>query len=439
MGTYFGTDGIRGVYGKDMTLSLAYKLGCALSNFCKNKRVLIGRDTRPSGQVLTFSITEGLTSCGINVLDIGIAPTPVISFLTDKLNCDFGIVISASHNSAEYNGIKIFNRNGYKITEKEELEIEDLFKHSNPVNYDKVGTYKFKPNLIKIYEKKLLKEFQRQNIKIVVDCANGATYKIAKKIFQTLCSNVVFCNRKNNGTKINEHCGALFPEVIATEVLKNQADIGFSFDGDGDRIIVCDKDGKILDGDDILCVISKKMGGDEKYIVGTSMTNKGFENYLAKNNITLLRADVGDKYVAEIMREKDILLGGEPSGHIIIKNFAKTGDAILVACCLLSLLSNTNDISSILDYTKYPQVNINVPVQEKFRILNSEKLTKEMLQIQNKYQNEGRVLVRASGTENKIRIMCEHISKQEAEKDAKLLKEIVETLDETYNNDKSFL
>lgn len=435
MGIYFGTDGIRGIYGKDMTPLLAYKLGCTLSNFCENKKVLIGRDTRLSGQVLSLSVCNGLAACGIDVVDVGIAPTPVISFLTPLLKCDFGIVVSASHNPPEYNGIKIFDKFGYKITEKKELEIEDNFMCSNFANFDSVGTYKFQPSYLKLYTKKVLKNFETfDGLKIVVDCANGATYKIAKELLSKLCKNAIFLSCKDDGNRINENCGALHPENISKNVLKYNADIGFAFDGDGDRIIACDKLGNILDGDDILCLLSKQLGKNEKYIVGTTMTNKGLENHLSKNHITLLRADVGDKYVAELMRDKNILLGGEPSGHIIIKSYSKTGDGIMVACLLSSIIAK-NNISSLLKYKKYPQTNINVPVQDKFRVLNSDILSKEILSIQKEIKNNGRMLVRASGTENKIRIMCEHISKEKSTKYARRLQNIIEKINSLHGDD----
>lgn len=430
MGKYFGTDGIRGIYGKDITPSLAYKLGCSLSKLCKHKKVLIGRDTRPSGQVLSHSISCGLISHGINVIDVGITPTPVISYLVKILECDYGIVVSASHNPPEYNGIKIFDRFGYKITEKEEEEIESIFSYFKPASFDKVGWYKFNANYLKFYKNKLLKITNKlEGLKIVIDCGNGATFALAKDIFRKICKDVVFINDQNKGLEINENCGALHPETVKNYVLKNNADIGFCFDGDGDRILFCDKNGELFDGDDILAILSCSLPQKNKFVVGTSMTNKGLENFFSQRNITLLRADVGDKYVAEIMKQKNILLGGEPSGHIIVKDYSKTGDAIMVAVLLCSIFAKNKTFDNVLNYKKFPQININIPVQDKFRVLNCEPLKQQILNIQNSFGSDGRVMVRASGTENKIRIMCEHKEENLANFNAKKLAEIIKSLE----------
>jgi len=425
MANYFGTDGIRGIYGKTITPSFAFKFGCALAQFCKNKKVLIGRDTRPSGQLLALSVANGLCMCGINVVDIGIAPTPVISLLTENLGCDYGIVISASHNPPEHNGIKVFDRDGYKITEKEENNIESALSLFTPAQHDRIGKYEYKPSLTRLYQHKLLSLIdKKQALKIVIDCANGATYKLAKAIFKKACNDPIFINSTNCGTKINENCGALHPEVLAEHVKSNNADFGFCFDGDGDRMLACNKDGEILDGDDILCMLSQNMSICKNSIVGTVMTNKGFENFLNKHHISLLRADVGDKYVSQMMREKKVSLGGEPSGHIIIDGYSKTGDGLLVAALLLQRL----DSAKSLCYKKFPQININIEVDDKYRLLNSDALAKEILTIQSEFKNKGRVLVRASGTEQKIRVMCEHISHNKAVSAANRLEKIINTL-----------
>ena len=431
MGNYFGTDGIRGIYGDKITTELAFKLGCALSKQCKNKKILIGRDTRPSGQALSLLICGGLISSGVDVIDVGIVPTPVISFLTNLEKCDYGIMITASHNEPQYNGIKIFDRFGYKISENEENEIEKLLEYCKQADYDKVGTYKFQPSLVKLYENKVLNTIKKSNeLKIVVDCANGATYKVAKHIFSKICKDVKFINFKNNGLEINENCGALHPETLAKEVIKNKADFGFSFDGDGDRIIACDKLGNIFDGDDILYLLSKQLDEKEKYVVGTILTNKGLENHFFKKNVNLLRADVGDKYVAKIMKDRNINLGGEPCGHIIVKDFSKTGDGILVASLLYSVLSETNGILN-LEYKKYPQININVPVGDKAKIMILASLLDEISSIKNKFKEQGRIVVRASGTENKIRVMCEHEIKEVARENAEKLQVLIESLDKS--------
>ena len=409
MGMYFGTDGIRGEYGSFITPSLAFKCGCSLASLCHNQKVLIARDTRTTGDILTLSVANGLMSCGIDVVDIGITPTPVVSFLTEKLGCDFGIVISASHNPPSHNGIKIFDGLGYKITEEEENKIENFFSFSQYVQFDKVGHYQFKPTLINLYKKKVLLNCTIKNkLKIVIDCANGATFSLAKKIFPVFCREVVFIADNNDGANINQNCGALHPENLAKHIAIHNANLGFSFDGDGDRIIMCDKNGRTFDGDDILCLLSSTLSKEEKYVVGTTMTNKGLEEYLTSKNITLLRSDVGDKYVSEVMKNRNISLGGEPSGHIIMKKFSKTGDAIGTACAVLQILSIENfSTNEIVTFKKYPQINKNIEVKDKFRILNSDLFKQKIADFQEKLKGEGRILVRASGTESKIRIMCE--------------------------------
>ena len=277
-----------------------------------------------------------------------------------------------------------------------------------------------------MYKKKLLTQYKSlEGLKIVLDCANGASYKIAKDLFTKLKANVIVINDKPDGLNINDNCGALYPNKIQEAVIEHNADIGFAFDGDADRIICCNEKGEILDGDDILYLLAsrdKKIKG----IVGTSMTNKGLENALQKKNIELLRADVGDKYVVELMKNKNISLGGEPSGHIILHNISTTGDGVLTALAIAKIMQTEKvTLSSLIDYQKFPQVNINIPVIDKYRILNSDLLSSEILKIQQMFGNNGRVLVRASGTEPKIRIMCEHINSNTAESQAKKLKKLV--------------
>lgn len=423
----FGTDGIRGTYGKEITPSLAFRCGCATSNLCKRKRVLIAKDTRTSGDVLSLSLTNGLLSSGVDVLDIGIAPTPVVSFLVDKLNCDYGIMITASHNPKEDNGIKFFSSDGYKISEKEENEIEKFFAFNNFSTYDKLGKYKYCPSKVNLYKNYLLQINKfKLDLKIVVDCSYGATYALAKKIFPAICEKVHFVCCKNNGMKINEKCGALHPENLKHQIKKFDADLGFAFDGDGDRIVCCDKYGNILDGDDILSILSLSLHKNEKFIVGTIMSNKGFEEYLSSLGLTLLRSDVGDKFVAQIMKEKNLSLGGEPSGHIIIKNLAKTGDGILTACTILKTLFDKNEkISKLIKYKKYHQVFKNIKVNNKYRILNDQILNEKFIKIKESLNGVGRIVLRASGTEEVLRIMCEHKDKKIAEKTISEIESIV--------------
>lgn len=426
MATYFGTDGIRGVYGEDLSSLLVHKCGNALSRLCSKGKVIIGRDTRTSGDLLSLSFSSGLTAGGVDVIDVGVAPTPAIAYLTKQLGCDYGVVISASHNPAKYNGVKIYDRNGYKINEEEEKSIERQLFSPFMVSYDKVGKYEFSPALLNEYKKSLLScctDFEK--LKIVVDCANGATYKIAKSIFSSLKGKTIFLNAQGDGKSINNNCGALYPDTMIKSVLLNHADMGFAFDGDGDRIVACDEKGFLLDGDDILFILATHMPSC-KGVVGTSMTNKGLENALAKKKISLARADVGDKYVVELMKNKNYPLGGEPSGHIVNHTLSTTGDGILTALTLAKIAKESGKtLSKLVQYKKFPQVNKNISVIDKFRILNSEKLSSEILSISQSFGSDGRVLVRASGTENKVRIMCEHKQKNTALSSANRLESLV--------------
>ena len=426
MGIYFGTDGLRGVYGEEVTPSIAFKCGNSLSRFCELKKIVIGKDPRVTGDILALSITNGLMQNGVDVIDVGLVSTPAIAYLSRTLGCDFGVMISASHNPPEYNGIKIFDKDGYKISEELENQIERKFMFPVSVPYYKTGRYTYKPELAQNYIDNISASIgDLGGLKVVLDCGNGACSHIAKKVFKKHNAKVYSINDKTDGLSINADCGALHPSVLAEEVRQKGADIGISFDGDADRIIACDENGHIIDGDDILYLLAGHFKNCNA-VVGTSMTNKGLENALNRKKINLFRADVGDKYVIEVMKNKNILLGGEPSGHIILKNYSTTGDGLLVGLILSSLIKKASKpLSKLINYKKFPQININVVVIDKYRILNSEKLSSEILALQQLFGTNGRVLVRASGTENKIRIMCEHKSKTIALRSAQSLEEIV--------------
>lgn len=426
MATYFGTDGIRGVYGEDLSSLLVHKCGNSLSRLCKKGKVLIGRDTRLTGGLLSLSFSSGLIAGGVDVVDIGIAPTPAIAYLTKTLGFDYGVVISASHNPAIYNGVKIYDQNGYKINENEEKEIERKLFSPSTLPFEKVGKYEFNPSLIKFYRQSLLSCCQSlEGLKIVIDCANGATYKVAKSIFSSLGGETTYLSAKDDGKNINNNCGAIYPDNLIKTLLLKGADMGFAFDGDGDRIVACDENGNILDGDDILFILATSQKNC-KGVVGTGMTNKGLEKALAKRKIHLARADVGDKYVVELMRNLDYPFGGEPSGHIVNRNLSTTGDGILTALTLAKIVKTSQkSLSKLIKYKKFPQINKNITVVDKFRILNNEKLTNEILSISQEFGSDGRVLVRASGTENKVRIMCEHKQKSTALSCANRLESLV--------------
>lgn len=429
MGMYFGTDGIRGRYYQELSPNLAFKTGNALAKFCSGKKVVIGKDTRLSSDVIAMSVANGLMSGGVDVVFVGVCPTPCVAYLTKEIGCDYGVMISASHNPPIYNGIKIFDRFGFKIDDEFEKLLEQNMTIFKFEDNDFVGHFFYKTRLVKKYVEHLLQTIPSlEGLTVAMDLANGANYKIAKTAFNALGAKVVSVNDSDNGKLINENCGALYPDRICKLTVESGAQIGITLDGDADRILVCDENGTLYDGDKILYILASHYGYDR--IVGTTMSNKGFENALNEKGITLLRTDVGDKYVIEKMREFDIKLGGEPSGHIILKDFSSTGDGLLCGLKLASIIhENNKKLADLIDFTPYPQVNINVVVTDKFRILNNEGLTELQLKLQKEFGKNGRVIIRASGTEPKIRIMCEHINQNIAQKSAEKIKDFIENID----------
>jgi len=414
MGVFFGTDGIRGIVGEDLSFELALKCGKALSQLKPGCKVIIGRDSRISGQMLSQSISLGLVLGGASVIDVGIATTPSISYLTLCLGFDFGVVISASHNPAEYNGIKVFNSSGQKLTDKEESQIEKLMVHESPLNYNKVGNYLYKPSILKKYINFLCAQVTNiKDINIAVDCANGASRSIARRVFAKLGVKAKFLSMAS-GDKINYKCGATYPQKVANFVKKNGLDYGFCFDGDADRIVMVGSSGEIYSGDNIIyCLANNPKLFNNNVVVGTSLSNLGLELALKEKHISLERADVGDKYVIEKMQELGTNIGGEQSGHIIVSNLLPTGDGLLVALLLCNIMQGTNP-HKYLNFKAFPQVMINVSTQDKLRAMGSEELAKAINYATEELSGMGRVLVRPSGTENKIRIMVEAQSQARA-------------------------
>lgn len=419
MGVFFGTDGLRGKVNEELTFDVAYKVGNALSILKENPKIVIGSDTRISNTYLTLGVASGAMSGGATVIDAGVVPTAGIAYLTKHIRADYGVVISASHNSGEYNGIKIFNAEGYKLGDKEEERIERCFIHNKTNDFPNIGTFKQDLTLIKDYRDFLISagKFSLKGKTVVLDCAYGAAHRVAPEVFRKLGANVIAANAVYNGLKINEGCGALHPENLVRRVFRYKADMGFAFDGDADRLIAVDEKGNIIDGDMIICGLAKyfKVKGvlKKNTVVGTSHTNMAIEDELKQSGIKLLRTDIGDKYVLAEMLKKDLSLGGEQSGHIILKDIATTGDGILTAINIANmLLDKGSDMSSILGVKLYPQINLNVVVEDKFRVMNSEELSKEIIKYNSELEGKGRIMIRASGTEPKIRIMVESKDKE---------------------------
>lgn len=414
MSVFFGTDGLRGVVGEELTYDIAFKCGNSLSQNMQGGRVLIGRDTRVTGSFLVNALACGLLSGGVDVVDAGIIPTAAVAYLTKSLKFDYGISITASHNPMQYNGIKIFSLKGEKLQDKEEEKIERGFIKSKHVSAEKIGLYVQKTNLRKNYIDYLVNTANGSlsGLKVVLDASNGASYSIAPEVFRKLGAKVIKTSCMNNGLKINDKCGSLHPERLAKKVKQYGADMGFAFDGDADRLIAVSEKGKIIDGDMILyalALVFKQRGMlVNNAVVGTSQTNMGIELSLKEKGIKLLRADVGDKYVANLLNKNGLVLGGEQSGHIIIKKFMQTGDGILTAILLAHFCKESGKpLSEFCKVRVFPQVNKDIVVKEKLRILGSEPLLTAITNAQQELAGLGRVLVRASGTEPKIRIMVE--------------------------------
>jgi len=436
MGIFFGTDGLRGKVNEDLTQNIAYKIGNALSILKENPKVIIGCDTRISNTYLTLAVANGAMSGGAKVIDVGVVPTAGIAYITRMTNADFGIVISASHNSGEYNGIKVFDKNGYKLSDKEEEKIERCFIREKVNDFPNIGTYEQDFTLAKLYRNYLISSSQNslKGKTIVLDCAFGAAHRIAPEVFRKLGANVIASNCVNDGMKINDNCGALYPENLIKRVFRYKADMGFAFDGDADRIIAVDEKGKIIDGDMIIFGIAKYLKSLGKLkkdtVVGTSHTNMAIEEELKKCGIDLIRTDIGDKYVLMKLLEKDLSLGGEQSGHVILKDYATTGDGILTAIILANMLINKGvSMSEALEIELYPQVNKNVVVSDKLRIMNSEELLKAMTAYNTELSGKGRLMIRASGTEPKIRVMVESKDRELNENIALSMVSVIKRID----------
>ncbi len=430
---FFGTDGVRGEANKfpmtpDMVLKLGMSIGSYFSQNNTRNTILIGKDTRLSGYMIESALISGLTSVGMDVILVGPMPTPAVAMLTKILSANLGIVLSASHNLFHDNGIKIFGPDGYKISDRDELEIESGILNgvelSSPNNLgranrleDEIGryvenlksTFKFKKSL--------------SGTKVVIDCANGAAYKAGPSVLRELGAEVIPINIKPNGVNINDNCGSTHPLQMAQKVIKENAHIGFALDGDADRLVVSDEKGNLIDGDHLIGAIVthlKKIGQLRKdFVVTTSMSNIGLEIYLKEIGVKLIRSKVGDKYVLEEMRKIDANFGGEKSGHLIFLDHSTTGDGLLAAIKILSIISNENTKPSEIlhPFKLYPQMIKNISASTASPI-NTKVVQDTIEEWEKKLGTFGRIIVRPSGTEPLIRIMGEG-------KDHKLLEEAI--------------
>ena len=444
MGRLFGTDGIRGVFNQEpITEEMGYRLGRAVVEHFKGKggyqRIVLGRDTRLSGEVLENAIASGVLSKGAKPVLLGEIPTPGVAFITRDVGADAGVVVSASHNPYEYNGFKIFSGEGYKLTDREEMEIETLLfseatrvslkeqrEGDNAKRADDLGE-----RYISFLQHILPGEFLLKDMNIVMDCDNGATYRVAPMLFERLGAEVEALFVSPDGRNINEGCGSQHPEALAARVVEKGADLGLAFDGDGDRLIAVDEKGNVLTGDQILTICAKtlKDRGELKnnLVVSTVMSNMGFRVALEGLGIDHVATDVGDRYVLEEMRARGGELGGEDSGHIICRQYHTSGDGLLSALQVVSaVISSEVPLSALSQLmTVFPQVLVNVPVKNKPELSSVPEVQAIVKKVEKDLGRRGRVLLRYSGTEPLCRVMVEGEEKEEIDAHAQKIANVI--------------
>ena len=444
MGRLFGTDGIRGIANKDLTCELATKLGRAAAAVLTNKstrhpRVIIGKDTRLSSDMLESAMAAGLCSVGASVVLLGVVPTPAVAYLVEKYKADAGVMISASHNSYEYNGIKIFSGDGYKLPDDLEERIESIILGEvalppQPEDRD-IGTVTTAPNAVRDYidHVKSTVHFSLDGLEIALDCANGSSSKTAETLFTELGAKVHMLSDAPTGININENCGSTHMEALAEYVKTHAVDAGIAFDGDADRCLAVDENGEEVDGDFIMAICGMDMKDRGKLnkscIVGTIMTNLGFIKFCEANGIRFEATKVGDRYVLEEMLLENYSLGGEQSGHVIFRDFATTGDGQLTAAQMLSIMKHRgaklSDLKKVM--TRYPQTMVNIRVTPEGKVaFYTDPKVKQAIDTATKALNgNGRVIVRPSGTEPLLRVMVEGQDLEQIEKLAKDISEVI--------------
>lgn len=444
MGKFFGTDGVRGVANVELTPELAYKLGRAgayvlTKHTNHTAKIIVGMDTRISGDMLESALISGICSVGAHAVSLGVVPTPAVAHLVREYNADAGIVISASHNPVQDNGIKFFNSQGFKLRDDIELEIEnymtDLWEELPRPTGDMVGAKTVCDEAIDDYVKFVLTttDIKLDGIKVAIDCANGATYKAALVALEELGAEVYAIHREPDGTNINKNCGSTHIESLSKYVVENNCDVGIAFDGDGDRCLAVDSRGNLVDGDVIMAICGNYMKEQGKLkndtIVATVMSNLGLFIMGKEKKINIERTKVGDRYVLEHILENGDCFGGEQSGHIIFFDYNTTGDGIVTAVQLLTTLKKTgqslDEAKKIMEVLPQALVNAKVDNKRKNDYLKNETIKSEIEKLEAKFSGEGRVLIRPSGTEPIVRVMIEgrdqKIIQQEAERLAKLI------------------
>jgi len=426
MNRLFGTDGVRGVANTELTPELAFNLGkigtYVLGKSKANPLVLIGKDTRLSGDLLENALTSGILSMGGNVINVGVLPTPAIAYLVSYMKADAGVVISASHNTYEFNGIKFFNSKGFKLDDDIEDEIEDIIVRDMDVNGhiegDRLGRcIKAEDDALTLYGEFLKSTIDTDlaGMKMVIDCANGASYKVAEKVLKDLGAEVIVIGNEPDGVNINACCGSTHPENLQKKVIEEQADIGLAFDGDADRLIAVDEKGRVVDGDKMIYICAKMLKElgklHDNKVTATVMSNLGFHKAIEKIGASVDVTQVGDRYVLESMLKTGCVIGGEQSGHIIFLSHSTTGDGILSALQLLNALKlSGKKLSELADeVTIYPQVlkNARIKNENKKKYSKDPEIAAEIKRVEDAMAGEGRVLIRPSGTEPLVRVMLE--------------------------------
>lgn len=424
MARLFGTDGVRGIANRDLNCELAFKIGAVgafvLTNEVHSPRILIGMDTRRSGPMLAAALTAGICSVGGDVLNVGVLPTPALAYLVRLYEADAAVMISASHNPMEYNGIKWFDGRGFKLSDEIEDRIEAMIQSGEPMPRPEgreVGTVIPAPRAARDYRDYLVSKSTGRfdGLKVVLDCANGATSYIAKQVFERLGAEVIATFCEPDGTNINDDCGSTHPESLQQKVVAAGADIGFAFDGDADRLISCDEHGNIVDGDQAMGILAlhmqKKGTLKNNTLVITVMSNLGLKKRMGQAGIHIAETKVGDRYVLENMLENGHAIGGEQSGHIILLEHNSTGDGMMSAIALLNVVADEKKPLSALanEIPEFPQVLVNVTVENeaKAAAMADEELAAKKEEIERAMNGDGRVLIRASGTEPLMRIMLE--------------------------------
>lgn len=445
MARLFGTDGVRGVANEELTPVLAMQLGQAgayvLTKENEHKpTIMVGCDTRISGDMLANALMAGVCSVGANAVYVGVIPTPAVAYLTRKYKVDAGVVISASHNPVEFNGIKFFDGNGYKLPDELEDEIEALIKSDmKDVPFptgSQVGKIKYRTDAREEYINHAVQSVpvNLDNLKVVVDCAEGASYYTSVEALKELGANVIAIHNNPDGTNINANCGSTHMEELQARVVYEKANIGLAFDGDADRLLAVDEFGNIVDGDQIMAIVGNHMKQTGKLnhdtIVVTIMSNLGFSLMAKKNKIHVEQTKVGDRYVLERMREIGASLGGEQSGHVIFLDENTTGDGLLSALHLLQVLVETgkplSELSKIMQVMPQALVNAKVPNHKKEKYMDYPEIAKAIEELDQKFAGEGRVLIRPSGTEPKVRVMIEGKDQAVIDAEAKKLAELIQ-------------